>query len=369
MKGKGHFFLGIFLLMLIIASAQMALGGDTSANWTRTEVEEDGWSGFYNALAIDARNVRHMAYFDNKRQCVRYATDVSGSWTVEDVNHEGDGGSYVDLAVDQNNIVHLCYVNNQNDLIWVSGLPGEWEATIVCPNLGTYGGYCSLAVDSVGNPHLSFIFYHGGKRELRYARALNKQWKTETLIPFSTTMQTNSSIALGSDNSVHIACGSSDKRLYHLTNRTGTWMNTVVDSLGNGPFAYRVQIAVDKSGGAHLVYDQRSKNALRYATNKSGSWVTETLDTEGDSWNNPAIWIDAETHVHISHFDPAEKAIRYRCNTNGLWNTSIIEDEGKVGLETSIFGTRDGHVSVGYFLEGVPEGADNSVLCATMEDN
>ncbi len=41
-------------------------------------------------------------------------------------------------------------------------------------------------------------------------------------------------------------------------------------------------LALDTTGHAHIGYFEETKGELKYATNASGSWVTTTVDSDGD---------------------------------------------------------------------------------------
>lgn len=73
--------------------------------------------------------------------------------------------------------------------------------------------------------------------------------------------------------------------------------------------------AIDSSGYAHTVYT--TSTALRYATNKTGSWEIETLAT-GYIYS-PALAIDSAGHCHTVYYDREKKACIYAANSSGAW--------------------------------------------------
>ena len=85
------------------------------------------------------------------------------------------------------------------------------------------------------------------------------------------------------------------------TNSGGAVPSTIVDSSGMAQ-AY-TSIAIDSRGYKHISYYESQTVDLKYATDKSGSWVITSVDTAGDVGYMSSIAIDSNDNVHISYFD------------------------------------------------------------------
>ena len=113
-----------------------------------------------------------------------------------------------------------------------------------------------------------------------------------------------SSIALDSNNKVHISYYDQDSTdgsnydLKYITNESGSWVITTVDS--SGTVGYYTSIAIDSNNKVHISYYDNTNADVKYATNASGSWVTTTVDSTG---GYTSIAIDSNNKVHISYFD------------------------------------------------------------------
>jgi hypothetical protein len=90
-------------------------------------------------------------------------------------------------------------------------------------------------------------------------------------------------------------------------------------------------IALDSDGHVHLAYYDWTNGDLRYASNASGGWVTQTLDSTGDVGRDTAIAVDAAGHVHVSYIDVTYHALKYATNDKGAWTTYVIDDYSYVG--------------------------------------
>jgi hypothetical protein len=105
-------------------------------------------------------------------------------------------------------------------------------------------------------------------------------------------------IAVSDVNTVYIAYyDEASGGLILLTNESGSWASTVVDGSPNYSKVNDIVLAY-RDGKAHILYsveenpdDERTMTYLQYATNKSGSWEHETVET-GDH-------IDASSHTEF----------------------------------------------------------------------
>ncbi|MED5291045.1 MAG: Ig domain-containing protein, partial [Candidatus Thermoplasmatota archaeon] len=91
-------------------------------------------------------------------------------------------------------------------------------------------------------------------------------------------------------------------------------------------------------GFRHISYIDESNGALKYATDKSGSWVTsQTIQSAGDVLDSyTSISVDSNDAVHISYYDTADGNLLYAtCATNCYyaysWSKTIVDHIGDVG--------------------------------------
>ena len=78
-------------------------------------------------------------------------------------------------------------------------------------------------------------------------------------------------------------------------------------------------IVVDSQGNVHIVYFFLAATELRHATNASGSWVTSTIDTNGDTGHWPALAIDSQDALHVVYEDDTSKTMRYAVRSGNNW--------------------------------------------------
>jgi hypothetical protein len=125
-----------------------------------------------------------------------------------------------------------------------------------------------------------------------------------------------------------------------------------VDDGGNirydrgGPGSYS-SIAIDSAGNAHISYFYSiNKYDLKYATNASGSWVIETVDSDVSIDTGTSIALDSSNRLHISYRNKNDNSLKYAYRLSLLSNPDI-------SVTHSIFPIHDLQMPFGNLTEGL----------------
>ena len=153
------------------------------------------------------------------------------------------------------------------------------------------------------------------------------------------------SIAVDSLHKVHISyfCDTSND-LKYATNASGAW---VTETIGRIFLGWASSIAVDSSDKVHISYC--SSRDLKYATNASGAWFIETIDSSGKVGGILSITVDSLGKVHISYHNCYLHNLKYATNTSGTWVTETIDSQGYVSLSSSIAVDSSDKVHISYY--------------------
>ena len=60
-------------------------------------------------------------------------------------------------------------------------------------------------------------------------------------------------------------------------------------------------LVIDSNDNLHVTYRDKTNNALRYATDKSGSWVATELDGDGNVGSHTYMAVDSSDNIHVSY--------------------------------------------------------------------
>jgi hypothetical protein len=127
------------------------------------------------------------------------------------------------------------------------------------------------------------------------------------------------------------------------------WQTSLIDNLGD--VGVGASIATDSNNNVHVSYYDITNEAIKYATNASGSWVTSAISTTvygGGSSSQAAIKVDTNDKIHISYYD-YNNGIQYMTNKTGAWEkTTIISSGWDVTFGDMVLG-KNSEINIGYF--------------------
>lgn len=113
--------------------------------------------------------------------------------------------------------------------------------------------------------------------------------------------------------------------------------------------ASNCRIAVDAEGTVHIIYFEEDGGRLMYATDATGSWVTETIAEQGLAGRASSIAVDSEGAVHVSYVGGDVDGygdLMYATNEGGSWDSQVIDDGYVVGHTSIAIGLQDNvHIS------------------------
>jgi len=295
---------------------------NASGGWVYSTLDSTGDVGYEGtSIAVTGTTTIqvHISYFDYTNNNLKYATNATGSWVYTTVDSAGYVGEWNSIALDSNNKVHISYQDWINGYLkYATNVTGAW----VTYNLDTdyCGYYTSIAVTGTTTTQVHISYYAGGYGTLRYATNATGSWVYTTVDSTTSDVGRDTSIALDSNGKVHISYYDNTTGNYDLkyaTNATGSWVLSVIDSAGNtGYFDYQTSIAVTgtTTTQVYISYFDRINTSLKYATNASGSWVSSTVDSNGDIGYYSSIALDSNGKAHISYYDFSYRDLMYATN-------------------------------------------------------
>jgi len=106
---------------------------------------------------------------------------VNPAWSIETVDSEGSVGKYNSIAVDSEGNPHISYYDYTNNYLKYAKWTGStWTIQIVdSAGYGNMNVYTSIAVDSADNPHISY--YDVTHDYLKYAKWTGSEWTIQTV--------------------------------------------------------------------------------------------------------------------------------------------------------------------------------------------
>lgn len=180
----------------------------------------------------------------------------------------------------------------------------------------------SIAVDALGQPHVSYFDYRNGK--LKYAVRVGGTWHTEDVLD---TIYQGSSIAIDSAGHPHIVCVGSSGELLHVVHDGSAWSTETVEAEGA---AGGVDMALDSSDQPHIAQLDASTGALKYVHWTGSEWDAEVVAADADNFS---LALDLDERPHIAYFSGGLRHVGW----NGTaWEDELLDPEGWRTLKLAV---------------------------------
>lgn len=315
---------------------------------------------FLSSLVISASAV---VGFPTSEADEFHAVRTGGSWSITNVATTPPNNPYTfnSLAIKPNNQPAFVY-HEYGAAVWDESFPGwapsqgpgklryaefdgtGWTTTVVDDD-GNTGFSGSLAFDSSGTPHISYVNYSADT--LRYATRVNGTWQTRTLDYIGPSIEAGNDVS-ATTLVLHPVTGDPTISYFHqstFTYRFGTLSNDVFASEAVETFADTVYPSegrflthdLDSQGNPHLAYwtDNTADGTygLEYATRDSqGAWTFATIsDAFGTWYSDLKVGSDDIPRVayHDEYMSPEYNTrigvLRFAEQTEAGWQSTLID--------------------------------------------
>jgi hypothetical protein len=175
---------------------------------------------------------------------------------------------------------------------------------------GDAGKFTSIALDSSGNPHISYVDYTvWNSYDLKYAYLSGDTWYISTLDSAS-HVKTNTSIALDSHDNPHVSYFDEDSDDLKYTYYDGdSWNTETVDSTDD--VGRNSSIELDSSDRPRISYFDNTNNAMKYARHDGTTWNIESADSAGNTVLQTSLALDSHENPHVAYYDDDNKDLKY----------------------------------------------------------
>jgi len=294
------------------------------------------------SIALDAQGEPHVAYGGDR---LYYAVHDGAGWHLDVADATDAVGGGASIALDPAGKAHISYVDGVNArLLHATNASGAWAIETIAS--GVHVGGTSIARDAGGKLHVAY--YDTDSQDLDYATNASGAWVV-TPIDTAGVVGVDCSLALDSSGHVHISYStgsglltlSTPGSLRYATNESGRWRTETADGRATkgGSVGGATSIAVDSKGVAHIAYEDSRESRLgsvydlAYATNAGGRWTLSTLTTGDLVQASISIAVDAADHVHIGYErldanNGFNPVLRYATDASGAFATEDVEAGG-----------------------------------------
>ncbi|MCE7700094.1 MAG: chitobiase/beta-hexosaminidase C-terminal domain-containing protein, partial [Methanobacterium paludis] len=304
-----------------------------TGTWNTTTIDTNS---MYNSIVVDSSGYPHIAYYQKATSTtdpeLKYTYEDAKGWHTVTVDTSQSGsGYYVSLALDSLGYPHIVYKQefgdgNLNILKYAYEDAKGWHYF----NLTTSYEGNALGDDIVdinlllyqNQPRISFYNITGGKVEYMYNNGTS--WVTEVV---ASTSGPWNSLALDSSGnpkisyySISSASGKGSLR-YAQRTATGTWESTIVDNSADNVGEWN-SLALDSSGNPQISYTYNDES-LKYAYWNGTQWITETVENAVSSANK--LVLTSSNSPLIVYRDDTSSNLKYAYKEGSNWIISNVD--------------------------------------------
>ncbi len=300
---------------------------DTSG-WHRETIESGLPYADPTSLVLDNEGNPAIGYFNGTS--LNFARKDGDGWHIEEVNQQGWAPS---LAWDTEGTPYISSTDLQkgyfSDLLFSWRDASGWHTETVDEE-GRVGLFSSLALDSAGNPHISYT--DDSEADLKYAWKDTDGWHYDT-IDDRHGLQSSLKLDEAGNPSVSYAINSEWFLHFAWKNSSG-WQHELVESevVDWSP----PSLALDRAGAPRISFMDGGRSEPNFAWKDGLGWHIETVET-GFFGTFSSLALDHMDRPRISYLDNQHNFLRYAERTSVPSNSApVAGDDWYSGTEDTI---------------------------------
>lgn len=342
----------------------------TWSAWTSQVVDPAADVGEWASIAVDYLKRPHIAYYDKANGCLKYAfKDVVWSIATLDCDNtllpvsedEGMGVLAENVEVEiQPTIVTM--EETQGFPLRQESLDIQNENTPLAEPAAGSGKYTSIAIDSYGQPHISYTkFYPRSDRTYHKLKYIyfdrnDSTWKIYLVKEAGAGVASlneglYTSIAIDSRDRPHIAFldDDHDKVRYVFSPRQNNWTfsyptSAEIDQYDNlGGWNSLVLRPGEPQDKPYIAFYDKTRGALTMAEGsyktdiKNYTWNTYRIDNRGDVGLFASLAVKDSKSFGVSYFDESWDDLRFATGSGSSWNAQVVTGtNSRAGRYTSL---------------------------------
>jgi hypothetical protein len=312
-----------------------------AAEW-RIEGVDPGGGGKFSSLKLDKAGNAHVAYYDEGRHELKYAFRDRrlNKWFTTRLDTTA---GFCSLALDSKEQPHISYLLGNGKLSYIHWNGRSWDKQTLDINAKVIDFYTSITLGPNDHPRISFYEYWGMgdnyELHMRNVKWAGNRWEVQTIDPTPGSGKFNSiaTAASGLPQIAYANVKAEDAGLRYAEWNGKSWAVTVLEGATAPHPVYSVAMALDKNGEPRIVYTDLTANLVKYAAMEKGKWQIQPVDSvvEAAYPDRNGITLDDDGNPYLSYYDGGAGVLKVAYRVNGKWVTETV-DQNSNGFTSSL---------------------------------
>ena len=264
--------------------------------WKIKTIDKKGWAGEEASIEVTSKNKPRISYtLGEPTKGVKYARKIRGKWRKEFVERGKGIGLQCSLALDSNDRPHLSYTYEPGRGVRYAHWNGSTWLFETVDSSDFESLDTAIAMDSNDRPHIVYTRERNGRLKHTY-KDITGLWQIE-FIDANTKTGEDLEMRISRDDVIHVAYLNYKKK-YRLKHAWGSFGNWQIKNVTKRKAGRDIGLSLSKKGRPYIVFSDRKVNSLNVANKKKGKWNFQKITSMdvGDQ----EIAVDKSGGAHVS---------------------------------------------------------------------
>jgi hypothetical protein len=268
------------------------------------------------------------------------------------------------IQVDSTGVIHIHYTDYGTggsgydyDGWYVKKTTSGWEAPYLVADSYYGGTICGLALDSGGDPWLTYSWgdYVGsGGINFRY---YDSGWVLPLYAIVGNYRKGAHVIVIDGTDTAHVIANEGTDLVYrHHPDGAGSWtVGPIVTTTADSVDFQDLDLDVDGDNKLHASYFNAGNSSINYAYYNGASWALESIEG-GSIGSQNGLAVDGNNKPHISYYDSTSGDLKYAWHDGTNWRGQVntttpdtVDSTGDVGSFNDIGLDSSGNPYIVYY--------------------
>jgi hypothetical protein len=308
-----------------------------AGKWQNEILAEDGMTGIWPTIAIDAHQEVHLVHYFWSRNKLEYLSKPTGQdWSdPEELNDIAEATfRNARLLLDSRGHAHLVYYDDKKGVVKYATRPpsGPWGTPEALSLSGRPNEFPVLAVGPQGGLYL--VYFARDEKKLMYTHKPEQAdaWSEPEPIGGSEKKIDRFAMAVDAEGDMHLGYYDGTSHDVEYTHKTAGKTEAASVAIGKSSWGGGPAMAFDSTGKLHFLYHGESGELIYTYKSTGGSWHKPQVMDMPRATEYTSMAIDGNDRIHLAFYSEDQPGLWYtsKAAAEQIWQPPerLVEDNG-----------------------------------------